>query len=182
MRFDHPFDGYADPDIQKMHAATADTCDAFGRTAVRIQEVYDSIDMIETMLENCPSGPILTTDWEYTPHKYAIGATEAPRGEDVHWAMLGNNQKCYRWRAKAATYSNWPVLRYMFRGNTVGDAALIVGSLDPCYSCTDRVTVTDVAAKRDHVLDKEQFESVWRDKSPLAGEGTMAAPLDEEAL
>ena len=61
--------------------------------------------MIETMLENCPSGPILTTDWEYTPHKYAIGATEAPRGEDVHWAMLGNNQKCYRWRAKAATYS-----------------------------------------------------------------------------
>lgn len=182
VRFDHPFDGYADPDIQKMHAATADTCDAFGRTAVRIQEVYDSIDMIETMLENCPSGPILTTDWEYTPHKYAIGATEAPRGEDVHWAMLGNNQKCYRWRAKAATYSNWPVLRYMFRGNTVGDAALIVGSLDPCYSCTDRVTVTDVAAKRDHVLDKEQFENVWRDKSPLAGEGTMAAPLDEEAL
>lgn len=58
----------------------------------------------------------------------------------------------------------------------------IVGSLDPCYSCTDRVTVTDVAAKRDHVLDKEQFENVWRDKSPLAGEGTMAAPLDEEAL
>ena len=76
VRFDHPFDGYADPDVQKMHAATADTCDAFGRTAVRIQEVYDSIDMIETMLENCPSGPILTTDWEYTPHKYAIGATE----------------------------------------------------------------------------------------------------------
>ena len=87
--------------------------------------------MIETMLENCPSGPILTTDWEYTPHKYAIGATEAPRGEDVHWAMLGNNQKCYRWRAKAATYSNWPVLRYMFRGNTVADAAIIVGSARP---------------------------------------------------
>ncbi|MFQ7392048.1 MAG: hypothetical protein ACLRM9_01065 [Collinsella aerofaciens] len=66
VRFDHPFDGYADPDVQKMHAATADTCDAFGRTAVRIQEVYDSIDMIETMLENCPSGPILTTDWGTT--------------------------------------------------------------------------------------------------------------------
>ena len=32
------------------------------------------------------------------------------------------------------------------------------------------------------LTDKEQFENVWRDKSPLAGEGTMAAPLDEEAL
>lgn len=70
----------------------------------------------------------------------------------------------------------------MFRGNTVGDAALIVGSLDPCYSCTDRVTITDVKSKTDRVLDKEQFETVWRDKSPLEAPGTPAAPLDEEAL
>lgn len=182
VRFDHPFDGYRDPAVQKLHAATADSCDILGRTQVRIQEVYDAIDMIEAMLENAPTGPILTTDWVYTPHKFAIGATEAPRGEDVHWVMLGDNQKCYRWRAKAATYSNWPVLRYMFRGNTVSDAALIVGSLDPCYSCTDRVTVTDVAAKRDRDLDKAQFENYWFDKSPLSGPGAPAAPLDKEAL
>lgn len=181
-RYDHPFAGYMDPDVQKIPVATADTCDAFGRTAVRIQEVYNSIDMIQTMLENCPSGPILTTDWEYTPHKFAIGATEAPRGDDVHWTMLGDNQKCYRWRAKAATYSNWPVLRYMFRGNTVGDAALIVGSIDPCYSCTDRVTVTNVATKRDYELTDGRIESLWFDKSPLEGPGAPAAPLDEEAL
>ena len=182
VRFDHPFDGYRDPAVQKLHAATADSCDILGRTQVRIQEVYDAIDMIEAMLENAPTGPILTTDWVYTPHKFAICATEAPRGEDVHWVMLGDNQKCYRWRAKAATYSNWPVLRYMFRGNTVSDAALIVGSLDPCYSCTDRVTVTDVAAKRDRDLDKAQFENYWFDKSPLSGPGAPAAPLDKEAL
>ena len=73
-------------------------------------------------------------------------------------------------------------IAYLIGYSTFLFLSVIVGSLDPCYSCTDRVTVTDVAAKRDHVLDKEQFENVWRDKSPLAGEGTMAAPLDEEAL
>ena len=54
--------------------------------------------------------------------------------------MLGDNQKLFRWRCRAATYANWPTLRYMLRGNTVSDAPLIIGSLDPCYSCTDRVT------------------------------------------
>ncbi len=52
--------------------------------------------------------------------------------------MLGDNQKLFRWRCRAATYANWPVLRYMLQGNTVSDAPLIIGSLDPCYSCTDR--------------------------------------------
>ena len=124
---------------------------------------------IEELLTNAPSGPILTEDWTYTPHRFGVAVTEAPRGEDVHWAMVGDNQKCYRWRAKAATYSNWPVLRSMFRGNTVSDAALIVGSLDPCYSCTDRVTVVDVKKQTSKVLTKSDLEFYCRDRahSPL---------------
>ena len=103
----------------------------------------------------------------------ALGYTEAPRGEDMHWAQVGDNQKCYRWRAKAATYSNWPILRYMFRGNTVADAAIIVGSMDPCYSCTDRVTVVDVKKKTETVLTKDQLEGYCRRRthSPLSGTG-----------
>ena len=62
--------------------------------------------------------------------------------------MLGDNQKLFRWRCRAATYANWPVLRYMLRGNTVSDAPLIIGSLDPCYSCTDRVTLVDVRKRQ----------------------------------
>lgn len=168
VRFDHPFDGYKSlqgqfkPDVQ-------DSCDVWARTIVRVQEVRHSLDMIETLLENAPEGPILTEDWTYTPGKFALGYTEAPRGEDVHWSMVGDNQKCYRWRCKAATYSNWPVLRYMFRGNTVSDAALIVGSIDPCYSCTDRVTVTDVKTAKSKVLTKMQLEDYCRRRthSPL---------------
>ncbi|MEA5989375.1 hypothetical protein ONQ87_24555, partial [Salmonella enterica subsp. enterica serovar Virginia] len=41
-----------------------------------------------------------------------------------------------------------PTLRYMLRGNTVSDAPLIIGSLDPCYSCTDQMTVVDVRKKK----------------------------------
>lgn len=167
VRFDHPFDGYAH--LSGFAARSHDGCDVQSRTLVRIEEFMDSLAMIEALLDDAPTGPILTEDWTYEPHKFAIGYTEAPRGEDVHWAMTGDNQKCYRWRAKAATYSNWPILRYMFRGNTVSDAAVIVGSMDPCYSCTDRVTVVDVNTRKSKVLTKTQLEDYAynRTHSPL---------------
>ena len=171
VRFDHPFDGYKY--LSGMKARSHDGCDVQSRTLVRVEEFMDSLTMIEQLLDGAPAGPVLTEDWRYTPHKYALGYTEAPRGEDMHWAQVGDNQKCYRWRAKAATYSNWPILRYMFRGNTVADAAIIVGSMDPCYSCTDRVTVVDVKKKTETVLTKDQLEGYCRRRthSPLSGTG-----------
>lgn len=167
-RFDHPFDGYK---MLDMKARVHDGCDVKSRTLVRVEEFFDSLDMIQHWLENTPTGPILNESWTYEPHRFAVGFTEAPRGEDLHWSMTGDNQKCYRWRAKASTYSNWPVLRSMLRGNTISDAAIIVGSIDPCYSCTDRVTVVDVAKKSQVVLSKDEFERCCRDRdrSPLLG-------------
>lgn len=167
-RWDHPFAGYkyiADKHGARVHTGN----DCKSRTLVRIEEFFDSIEIIEQLLDIAPQGPILTEDFEYVPHRFALGVTEAPRGEDVHWSMLGDNQKVYRWRCKAATYSNWPVLRYMLRGNTVADAPLIVGSIDPCYSCTDRVTFVDVHTAKETTVSKDEFERYGREKkhSPL---------------
>ncbi|MDD0442986.1 hydrogenase large subunit, partial [Shigella sonnei] len=80
-----------------------------------------------------------------------------------------DNQKLYRWRCRAATYANWPTLRYMLRGNTVSYAPLIIGSLDPCYSCTDRMTVVDVRKKKSKVVPYKELErySIERKNSPL---------------
>ncbi|SUC28685.1 Hydrogenase-3 component E [Providencia rustigianii] len=155
VRFDHPFADYGN--LPKT-LFTLDGCDVYSRVMVRIKETLDSLSMIEYALDNMPDGPILTEGFTYQPHKFALGYTEAPRGEDVHWSMLGDNQKLYRWRCRAATYANWPVLRYMLQGNTVSDAPLIIGSLDPCYSCTDRVTLVDVKKRKAKTVAYKELE------------------------
>jgi formate hydrogenlyase subunit 5 len=142
-----------------------DGCDVKARTLVRVGEFIDSLSIVSELLENAPGGPILNDSWSIEPHRYAVSATEAPRGEDLHWAMIGDNQKVFRWRAKASTYSNWPGLRYMLRGNTISDAALIVGSIDPCYSCTERVAIIDVKKKKQQVLTRQQLENYCVDRS-----------------
>ncbi|MDH2998552.1 hydrogenase 3 large subunit [Pasteurellaceae bacterium LFhippo2] len=162
----HPFSGYGDVPFS---AHWTDTGDVYGRVAVRINEVFETMNIIDYMVDNLPNGDLLVEGFNYTPGRFALGITEAPRGEDIHWSMLGNNQKLYRWRCRAATYANWPILRYMLRGNTVSDAPLIIGSLDPCYSCTDRVTVVDVRKGKSKTVEYKEIEryGIERKNSPL---------------
>ena len=165
-RADHPFVGYG---LLPMEVHSEQGCDVISRLKVRINEVYTALNMIDYGLDNLPGGPLMVEGFTYIPHRFALGFAEAPRGDDIHWSMTGDNQKLYRWRCRAATYANWPTLRYMLRGNTVSDAPLIIGSLDPCYSCTDRMTVVDVRKKKSKVVPYKELErySIERKNSPL---------------
>ncbi len=171
IRHDHPYVGYAEPALSDLPFSlhSEEGCDVLARVLIRVREFYDSLAMIEYCLDNLPEGPILIEGFSYTPHAFALGFAEAPRGEDIHWSMLGDNQKLYRWRCRAPTYANWPPLRYMLRGNTVSDAPLIVASIDPCYSCTDRVTLVDVNKGKSTTVPYKEIERYGRERtdSPL---------------
>ena len=41
-----------------------------------------------------------------------------------------------KWRVP--TFMNWDALRFMLQDAKVADIALIVNSIDPCLSCTER--------------------------------------------
>jgi Ni,Fe-hydrogenase III large subunit/Ni,Fe-hydrogenase III component G len=165
-RSDHAYCGFKN---YSMPVRTKDGCDVLSRVLIRAEEFFDSIDYIMYALADMPGGPLLVEGHVYKPHKFALGFVEAPRGEDIHWSMLGDNQKLFRWRARASTYANWPPLRYMLRGNTVSDAPLIVASIDPCYSCTDRVTMIDIRKGKSTTVPYKEIERYGRERknSPL---------------
>jgi Ni,Fe-hydrogenase III large subunit/Ni,Fe-hydrogenase III component G len=144
-------------------------CDVLARTVIRAEEFFASLSVVEQCLDTMPEGPILTEGFHYKPYSFALGYVEAPRGEDIHWTMLGDNQKLYRWRCRAPSYNNWPPLRYMLRGNTFSDAPLIVASIDPCYSCTERVTVIDIRKRSIKTVPYKEMERycIERKGSPL---------------
>jgi formate hydrogenlyase subunit 5 len=166
IRVIHPYCAY---DQVPWTVIAKDGCDVLARTLIRAEEFFQSIALIERCLDEMPDGPVLTEGFSYRPHQYALGYVEAPRGEDIHWSMLGDNQKIYRWKCRASSYNNWPSLRYMLRGNTISDAALIVASIDPCYSCTERVTVVDVRKKKATIVPYKEMERycIERKDSPL---------------
>ena len=176
IRVIHPYCAY---DRVPWKTVAKDGCDVLARTLIRAEEFFQSLEMVEHCLDLMPEGPILTEGFNYTPYKFALGYVEAPRGEDIHWSMLGDNQKIYRWKCRASSYNNWPPLRYMLRGNTISDAPLIVASIDPCYSCTERVTVIDVRKKMVTLVPYKEMERYCRERkdSPLKSRNLERIPV-----
>ncbi len=157
-RYDHPYDFFTKLDFE---VSVEEGGDVLARETVRYKDLKSSVHVIRQCFELMPNGAIFEDPKHRVhPTAYALGYVEAPRGDNVHWIMQGSTQKVYRWRCRAATYANWPSLRYQFRGNTIADSALIVCSLDPCYSCTDRVSLVDVKSKKSKILTEKDLKQL----------------------
>jgi ech hydrogenase subunit E len=115
-----------------------DSCgDCYGRCAVRAQELFTSIDLIRQAVRKIPDGPI---DVRVTgaPNGEFFTRAEQPRGELVHY-LKGNGSKfLVRSRIRTPTLTNIPSLVRMLQGCELADVPVIVLSIDPCISCTER--------------------------------------------
>ena len=157
VRRDHPYAAYKDLDFRvPVHKGG----DVLSRALVRIEEIFESIWIIEQALDKLPGGPLREENIKVEPGAEGLGYTEAPRGENVHYVMLGKHNRVYRWRPRASTYNNLPAVPEMLKGYTVADAPLIVASIDPCFSCTERVVIIDVGSGKKEVLSEEEFNAL----------------------
>jgi Ni,Fe-hydrogenase III large subunit/Ni,Fe-hydrogenase III component G len=156
-RRDHPYAAY---DEMKFDVPVLDTNDVWATVVVRILETFEAISIIRQALDKMPNdGPILTEfDEAIKPLVHSITAVEAPRGEVVHYLITGEENRPERWRVRAPTYPNLQGVPLMLLNNQLADVPIIIGSIDPCFSCTDRVEVVDVRSGKMRVVDKEEFE------------------------
>lgn len=141
-RRDHPYAAYDD---MAFDVPVVDSCDVWGTVVVRILETFEAIKIIRQAVGNMPAGPIMTEFSEdIRPLQHAIAAVEAPRGEVVHYLITGEENRPERWRVRAPTYPNLQGVPAMLLGDQFADFPIIVGSIDPCFSCTDRVMKVDI--------------------------------------
>lgn len=140
VRRDHPFAAYDELDFE---VCVEQGCDIWARTLVRIRETIQSIKMVRQLLDQMPDGPVMAEFDEIPPYQVGVSSVEAPRGEVHHYAMTGPDNRPYRWRVRAPSYNNLQVIPAMLRGQKIADAPISVGSLDPCFSCTERMAVID---------------------------------------
>ncbi|MDD2206803.1 MAG: nickel-dependent hydrogenase large subunit [Aminobacterium sp.] len=176
LRWSAPYEAYADLDVKPIvpqdYFGKA-YGDVFDRFLVRVLELYQSLDIIEKIIEGLPEGDIVfeknlvkvlnvlkAADGE------GWGCIEAPRGDDTHVIRLkGGDEHVYWWKVRAPTYSNavsWPL---MFRNNELADAPLIINSVDPCISCMERTLITGNSDKAGEVYSKNQLLEMSREKT-----------------
>jgi len=154
-RVDHPYAAY---DELSTNIVTHDGCDNLARVLVRLGETFESIRLIREGLKQMPEGPIMVDFAEEIPAgRQGICTVEAPRGEAIHYLITGSSNRPERWRVRAPTYQNLQALPVMIEGETIADVPITLGSMDPCFSCTDRVETVDVRTGRRAVLTSEDL-------------------------
>lgn len=137
MRRDHPY-GIYDQLLFKVPVYTGG--DVAARLWVRKDEVAESIRIIKDVLKVLPSNNdiLLVPVPEITPYSSGFSWSESPRGCNLHWLMIGEDNTIYRYFIRSASYSNWPAVALAVPGNIIPDFPLINKSFELCYACLDR--------------------------------------------
>ncbi len=120
--------------------------DVKARVMVKALEMFQSIKMIRQCLNR-----IVRTPKELKirvplviPAGEAIAFGEAPRGELIYHGRSNGTDMPERMRIRTPSFVNIPYcVPLMLREQQLADLPLIVASIDPCFSCCDRVTLLD---------------------------------------
>jgi len=109
--------------------------DINARNIVRLNEILNSIEMCENVINGLPDGEIFTKI-KGKPKGEAIVRFEAPRGELMYYIKGDGKPILERVRIKTPTFACIPAFSHIFVGQDYADAPAILASFDPCLSCT----------------------------------------------
>ena len=162
LRKSQPYDAYADMDFD---IPVGKTGDCFDRYLVRLEEMRQSVRIIEQCLAKMPSGPVMVDDNKVAPPKrgemkrsmealihhfklYTEGyhvpagevyaATEAPKGEFGVYLVSDGTNKPYRCKIRAPGFAHLEALDFISKGHMLADVVAIIGSLDIVFGEIDR--------------------------------------------
>jgi ech hydrogenase subunit E len=111
--------------------------DCYARLLVRMREVYQSIELIQNALRLAPAGDIAIKVTGF-PTGESMFRTEQPRGELIYYIKGNGTKNLERLKIRTPTFANIPPLLAMLPGCQLADVPIIVLSIDPCISCTER--------------------------------------------
>jgi Ni,Fe-hydrogenase III large subunit len=124
-----------------MHAPTMavqQTGDIWARTAVRIAEIWRSLDCIIELAESVPYGSTLEALPDKLPANSAsIGIVEAFRGELIHMIFTDEKGNIQRYCLKDPSMNNWTAIPIGIRNNLIADFPLCNKSFALAYSGHD---------------------------------------------
>jgi len=162
LRRDAPYTGYEN---FKFNVPVRTEGDVFARYLCRVQELRESIGMVQQALAGMPEGPIkadspkvvlpdremMKTEMEALIYHFKIitegftvpagevyQAIESPRGEMGYYIVSDGTAKPYRVHMRGPSYANLQALAKMCEGGLIADVVAAVGSIDIVLGDVDR--------------------------------------------
>jgi membrane-bound hydrogenase subunit alpha len=139
VRRDDPYAAYG---LLDWNVITQPEGDVFAKAVVRLLETLESIKIVKQAIAKLPKGPIAVEVREI-PAGEGCGHAEAPRGETFHYVRSDGGNRPIRHKMRAPSFVNVPSFKASCLGGNIADVTITLASVDPCYSCTERLAVVN---------------------------------------
>jgi NADH-quinone oxidoreductase subunit D len=114
--------------------------DTYDRYLVRMQEMRQSLRIVDQAVEGIPEGPIMAKVPKVmkVPAGEVYHSIEAPKGELGYFVVSDGSTQPYRLRVRPPSFVNLQALDKMVRGSLVADVVAVIGTLDIVLGEVDR--------------------------------------------
>ena len=139
--------------------------DCYDRYLCKIEEMRESVKIINQCIAEMPSGPIKTLDGKISPppkkdlkdsmealiHHFKLFtegyrvrkdeiyvAVEAPKGEFGVYLISDGSSKPYKCKIRAPGFSHLQAMDYLIKGHMLADVPAVLGSMDVVFGEIDR--------------------------------------------
>ncbi len=165
LRKDEPYLTYADFDF---NVCCSTVGDCFHRYLVRMDEIVESLKIVDQAIENLPPGPVnvpmgdravlpdkdlvyttiegliahfemvMTNRGFHAPREECYAAIESPNGELGFYLVGDGSDIAYRARCRPPSYIHFSLFPHLIKGHTVSDIVAVLGSLNIIAAELDR--------------------------------------------
>jgi len=162
LRKAQPYDVYGAMDFD---IPVGKNGDCYDRYMVRVEEMRQSLRIIDQCLRDLPEGPVKVQDFKISPppraemkrsmealiHHFKLytegyhvpagevyAAVEAPKGEFGVYLVSDGGNKPYRCKLRAPSYAHLSAMDFLCRKHMLADVSAILGSIDVVFGEVDR--------------------------------------------
>ena len=162
LRKAQPYDVYAEMDFD---IPVGKNGDCYDRYLVRVEEMRQSLRIIQQCVEKMPEGPVLSEDGKVAPPRrgemkqsmealihhfklYTEGvhvpsgetytSVEAPKGEFGVYLVADGTNKPYRCKIRAPGFAHLAAMDFLCKGHMLADSVAVLGSMDIVFGEIDR--------------------------------------------
>jgi NADH-quinone oxidoreductase subunit C/D len=115
--------------------------DVYDRYLIRIDEVRQSLRILQQAVRDIPEGPVIEGKQQYqvrVPAGEAYGRVEGPKGELGYYVISNGKPNPWRYHVRAPSFINLTGMETMCTNGKVADVVAVLGSIDIVLGETDR--------------------------------------------
>ncbi len=115
--------------------------DTYDRYLIRIDEMRQSLRILQQAMRDLPNGSIQEGKPQYqvrVPAGESYGRVEGPKGELGYYVVSNGKANPWRYHVRAPSFINLTAYEMMCVGNKIADVVAILGSIDIVLGETDR--------------------------------------------